>query len=217
MNTATGVTGNLSEDEMIAMARAKHTNAGPPRGKHYEDAELIKRAIEKYNGETGGAKDYPDLAAVRPEDCRVETTGGKLYVRLFARNVQTVGLVAEYEVVDRKPDLVDVHRAAAERQRQEAAATRDRELTAQATAKYLKEASSSSPDQPSYCEVYEHNGQQYVSLCYNINGGLAIYRVDGAALTEVTGDTPTVKPGRRYLADADEARADAGSADEVQA
>ena len=83
-----------------------------PRGTHYEPATLISRAITKYDGETGGAKDYPqELAAVQPDDCDVIDVGGKLYVRLFARNVQTVGLVAEYEVVDREPDLRDMHRA----------------------------------------------------------------------------------------------------------
>ena len=52
-----------------------------PRGTHYEPATLTARAITKYDGETGGAKDYPqELAAVQPEDCDVINVGGKLYV-----------------------------------------------------------------------------------------------------------------------------------------
>ena len=40
--------------------------------------------------------------------------GGKLYVRLFARSVAAaLERVAEYEVVDHEPDLVDMHRVGA--------------------------------------------------------------------------------------------------------
>ena len=82
-------------------------------GPLYDHDVLISRAIEKYDGKTSGAKDYRQLGAVLPENCDVTDVGGKLYVRLFARNVQTGGLVAEYEVVDHEPILRDMHRTAA--------------------------------------------------------------------------------------------------------
>ena len=42
----------------------------PERGAHYDPAVLIRRAIARYDGKTGGAKDYRELGAVLPETAK---------------------------------------------------------------------------------------------------------------------------------------------------
>lgn len=84
---------------------------------HYDAAVLIRRAIAKYDGRTGGAKDYRDLGAVLPEHCRVLSEGGSTYVELLARSVSAdLAPVAMFEVIDHEPDLRRVDRAGMDRQ-----------------------------------------------------------------------------------------------------
>lgn len=97
--------------DKLAAAGNRPATDEPREGSHYDRDVLIDRAIKEYDGETGGDKDYRAIGAVLPDNCKVTAEDGKLYVRLFARNVQTGGLVAEYEVVEHEPDLVNTHRA----------------------------------------------------------------------------------------------------------
>lgn len=83
-----------------------------PEPGHYAHEVLIARAITKYGDITGVAGAPTDLAVVVPEHCDVISVGGKMTVRLFARDVQAdLVQVAAYKVVEHAPDLVPVDQA----------------------------------------------------------------------------------------------------------
>ncbi len=82
----------------------------PPRGEHYEDAMLIRRATEQYYNSSNADRDPTQPGSVQRG--RVDPQpDGRLVVELATRNApgQPEQVVA-YEVVDHEPDLVNMHR-----------------------------------------------------------------------------------------------------------
>jgi hypothetical protein len=70
--------------------------------------DLIVRAIEIYDGQTGGSKDRKALGAALPENCVLvdDSDHGTEYVLLHGRTVQGDDQpLAAYEVIERDPEL----------------------------------------------------------------------------------------------------------------